>query len=605
MNDFNGRAAGTSASRTSNDNDIGKKRRLAGKQLTKRLKASTAYGVPYQIIRPTEFEELSDRAKRDEAKAFMQQQLMRMPEEMREEIEQDQEELTRRGLWARPFEKLTKAEREFMENKVDIVAKNDPMPTMNPADFKVGKTKRWAKELYTIISRMRSQSNGLIDMAVMPPRPEEMVFGSFAHQAGKEHYKEKVGGVVLFHPGRGEPETVLRKTMNLSLEGLRDAGIGREEFELMVLEHELSHLAGAGEPQADSMAAIQVMKATESDQMPRYWSDFRMLSTMRSALTKRIADNLAKGIAEVSKKYEDELKELVDKVKDDDDDMSPHKMREKQMDLRKRMMELREDNEKLNSKAVRGEISKQEYMDEIKKLEKREDALNKEGLQLQRSARQMAFGGQQRAGLSREEQQRMMMLQQQVAMMDQHSAFILQHAAQMQQAMTMYGMACVDALDAQVAKGVSGAKAMSEEEVHDMRFTKYNHDPMAVSYLVEVMAEHKGLEKGEFSADHFAAQQNIMGIHALARKQDMKSLGDFSKTLTDESDKRLSDVPAEYRKEVVRIAKRFADASDRMIVPGMTPDQEKEMKNGAKKDSDAKPGRRGPGPVFVRRRMPF
>lgn len=445
-----------SANSNSNDNSGAKKAQMqqngakAQAHIDKRLKQKSIYNVKYEIVEPMRFEDLASAKDRKSAEYYVDNQLKQLPDETRKTLEKNKDELIRRALWMRPYDYLSKKEREFMENKADVISHgNDPV-TMGPIPINVNSPQFWSRQVYQILSQMRRGSPGFIDMMISPVRQQDAQYGQFADQQGRKRYTDKPGGLVVLHTGRGEPTTVLRKSMGLNVGYLKDHGISREEFEALVLEHELAHLSGAGEPQADSMATAQYIRHFGKDDMPKFWADFRALHAMQTMIAMHIG-------AKVVNKLED---------------------------------------------------------------------LGEQG----------------------------------------HADMIQQYMDQRLEGFSMYSWACVDSMDAQIAKGVAHNQALDDDEIRELRFKSWNHDLSPLKHLIEAYEEHEGLKKGVFDASDFNVMKNIAGIQMLAQDQDLKKFAKFARSLTSDQDARMAKIPAQHRKAVIRIAQRFADAADRTLV---------------------------------------
>lgn len=479
----NARKSSSNSNTNSNDNSAARKAQIqqngakAQAHIDKRLKQKSIYNVKYEIVEPMAFEDLASPKDRKSAEYYVDKQLNQLPAETRKKLEKNKDELIRRALWMRPYDYLSKKERDFMENKADVISHgNDPV-SMGPIPVNVNSPQFWSRQVYQILSQMRRGSPGFIDMMISPVRQEDAQYGQFADQQGPSRYKDKNGGLVVLHTGRGEPTTVLRKSMGLNVGYLKDHGISREEFEALVLEHELAHLSGAGEPQADSMATAQYIRHFGKDDMPKFWADFRALHAMQTMIAMHIG-------AKVVKKLED-------------------------------------------------------------------------------------MGEQN------------------------HADMIQQYMDQRLEGFSMYSWACVDSMDAQIAKGVAHNQSLDDDEIRKLRFKSWNHDLSPLKHLVEAFEENEGLKKGVFDASDFNVMKNIAGIQMLAQDQDLKKFAKFARSLTSDQDARLAKVPAGQRAAVIRIAQRFADATDRTLVSSISGPSMKPV-NGPKPVQAKKPRRRVP-----------
>jgi len=475
------KSADNSTGNSTNDNSASKKAVIqqngakAQAHIDKRLKQKSIYNVNYEVVEPMTFEDLAPAKDRKSAEFYVDQQLKQLPDETRKKLEQNKDELIRRALWMRPYDYLSKKEREFMENKADVISHgNDPV-TMGPVPINVNSPQFWSRQVYQILSQMRRSSPGFIDMMISPVRQQDTQYGQFADEQGKSRYKDKNGGLVVLHTGRGEPTTVLRKSMGLNVGYLKDQGISREEFEVLVLEHELAHLSGAGEPQADSMATAQYIRHFGKDDMPKFWADFRALHAMQTMIAMHIGEKVVKKLRDLGE--------------------------------------------------------------------------------------------------------------------DGHADMIGQYMDQRLEGFSMYSWACVDSMDAQIAKGVAHNQSLDDDEISELRYKSWNHDLSPVKHLIAVFEQEQGLKKGVFDASDFNVMKNIAGIQMLAQDQDLQAFAKLARSLTSAQDARLAKVPAKHRAAVVRVAQRFADASDRTLVASIQPPKMQPVK-GPKPVHAKKPRRR-------------
>lgn len=414
--------------------------------IEKRLKGGTAYGVPYSVISLTDYESTVPADVLKSAREKARKKLTSIPAPLRMALSLDEDSLTKKMIWMRSYKTLSQAERDFLENKVDVIVdKKRPGFALGPIGFGRQSPESVARKLFFQVGIARLMNPGMMDMAYMQVDQQEAENGIFAHQQGRSRYKDRKGAVIIFDKQDAHPEQALGKMLGFRKGEMAPLNGSAENLHALILEHELAHVSGAGEAQADAMSAVQYMRLTGQDDMVRFFSDFRAVA------------------------------------------------------------------------AVWGEVM----------LKGAEDMAQKKGRGL--------FGLK---GMLRDK-----MLKWQREMSGR------------------YGWGCVEALDEQLQRGVQGAKAMTGDEIHDMRFNSYGGDKWPLRYLGELVQEHakpsvpllSGLMKG-FNKASFALPGP--DIHAVAQ---------FCDSLKSVNDPRLQNVRDEYKQDVVNVARRFAKAARNIL----------------------------------------
>lgn len=119
-----------------------------------------------------------------------------------------------------------------------------------------------------------------------------------AHKAGPEKYEELEYGIVLLNTSHNDVNEALAHMLHTFPGQIGETGLGMHDLYLSVLEHELAHAAGAGESQADAMAAAQIMRMTGDKVLPQALADIRALMCIRDYLVfeaRREAEDLMPG----------------------------------------------------------------------------------------------------------------------------------------------------------------------------------------------------------------------------------------------------------------------------------------------------------------------
>lgn len=125
--------------------------------------------------------------------------------------------------------------------------------------------------------------------------PEEQ-FEEHAHCYSPDTYRQPKSNLVKSFSGEVSSKNLMEKA--LQIESLDNPLPGTDaQLQFFVLWHEIAHGVGAGEPQADAMAAVVTRQAFESSYVLRAWSDYRALETMLYCAEPDDSKNI-KGIAE-------------------------------------------------------------------------------------------------------------------------------------------------------------------------------------------------------------------------------------------------------------------------------------------------------------------
>ncbi len=112
------------------------------------------------------------------------------------------------------------------------------------------------------------------------PFPFKSINGPFAHQCPENDFEEAMSGLVFTFPEFVNGKAYGESMMSLSEGELPDMPGSVEEWQFLLLWHEFAHTTGAGEPQADKMAAIVTRKAFARSDVIRALADQRMVTSV-------------------------------------------------------------------------------------------------------------------------------------------------------------------------------------------------------------------------------------------------------------------------------------------------------------------------------------
>jgi len=267
---------------------------VVSSHIKKRLKGGTAYGVPYSVISLSDYEQTVPADVLKNARDKAREKIRVIPAPVRVALSLDEDTLTKKMIWMRSYKSLSEKEREYFENKVDVIvdAKRSGF-SIGPIGFGKQTAPGAARKLFSTVGMMRMMNPGMMDMAYMQVEKSDMEKGIFAHQQGKGKYKERNGAVIIFDKQDAHPEQALGKMLGFSNGEMAPLNGSPEDLSALVLEHELAHVSGAGEAQADAMSAVQYMRLTGRDDMVRFFADFRAVSAVWGEVMLQGAEKMA------------------------------------------------------------------------------------------------------------------------------------------------------------------------------------------------------------------------------------------------------------------------------------------------------------------------
>lgn len=265
------------------------------KHIQKRLKGGTVYGVPYSVISLSDYEDMVPADVIKTAREKAREKIKKIPPPLREAFSLDEDSLTKKMIWMRGYHSLSQAERDFFENKVDVVT-DTKRSRFKIAGVNFGQEtkEKNARKLFAQLGIARLMNPGMMDMAYMPVEKADIEKGMFAHQQGPGQYKDRKGAVIIYDKQDSNPEQALGKMLGFRSGEMAPLNGKPEDLSALVLEHELAHVSGAGEPQADAMSAVQYMRLTGRDDMVKFFADFRAISAVWSEVMIQGAEKMAK-----------------------------------------------------------------------------------------------------------------------------------------------------------------------------------------------------------------------------------------------------------------------------------------------------------------------
>lgn len=104
-------------------------------------------------------------------------------------------------------------------------------------------------------------------------------FEKKAHYYSPDVYKQPKSSLIKMFPNNASCKDMMGHALKASFMKRSFPGFDAQ-VQLFVLWHEIAHGAGAGEPQADAIAAVVNRQAFEDHNVLRVWSDYRALSTI-------------------------------------------------------------------------------------------------------------------------------------------------------------------------------------------------------------------------------------------------------------------------------------------------------------------------------------
>lgn len=194
--------------------------------------------------------------------------------------------IDRAELWKRKYKDLPRREKMTFIRAAQFYYDNDTAyrRALNPGGGPWGA--EWAKNRFNTFSYyMNNAINGDGTMSAndlslgrLPTRAP-----TNAWEAGPNRYVEARKGVLLLNDTMPPQQMLARVALHTDPDNIKDFGIAQDDMNLMSLEHELAHLSGADEPQADAMGAAQYIRGTGSIKLPRIYADMRALGALRNA----------------------------------------------------------------------------------------------------------------------------------------------------------------------------------------------------------------------------------------------------------------------------------------------------------------------------------
>jgi hypothetical protein len=106
----------------------------------------------------------------------------------------------------------------------------------------------------------------------------------YAHETGKAGYKPLYGAIVIAAGMADDPEISLSYTDNISFAGLPPLTADHTAWRYQYLCHELGHVAGAAEPQADKIAGLFCRRAFPFTPVPLINADVRAVELVCTAV---------------------------------------------------------------------------------------------------------------------------------------------------------------------------------------------------------------------------------------------------------------------------------------------------------------------------------
>lgn len=216
------------------------------------------YGVPVSVLSPDEMEKRSDSGMSGDA------------------------------FWMRPVQALTQQDFGYIAKAVyeNFVTKTPETRRLTDKREIMQTVSHYVEKIYTDWQMFKSGAGGgsyTITWPVMDS-PDKL-----ADAQGKQNYAPRETAIVVHKPAAGAEEEIAGFT-GLDVTQVADTGLDTDAWNWFMLEHELAHVAGAGEAQADAVAAARYMKETGKDDVPRKLMQVRSIMAVVQAMERVAID---------------------------------------------------------------------------------------------------------------------------------------------------------------------------------------------------------------------------------------------------------------------------------------------------------------------------
>ncbi|MBU0800978.1 MAG: hypothetical protein KKA05_08220 [Alphaproteobacteria bacterium] len=111
----------------------------------------------------------------------------------------------------------------------------------------------------------------------------------WAIDAGRDHYKPMKAAIIMAPAHNFTPDVFLRASGGMTRNNLPALQKNMAEWHTVCLAHELAHVTGANEPQADKIASLLTRRAIPHSTAPLILTDLRALSYLRQASAMEVA----------------------------------------------------------------------------------------------------------------------------------------------------------------------------------------------------------------------------------------------------------------------------------------------------------------------------
>lgn len=225
-------------------------------RMAERYAQRDIYGVPVSVISPDEMEKNSDAG------------------------------VTGDAFWMRPVQALSQQDFGYIAKAVyeNFITKTPETKAMTDKREIMQAVQHYVEKIYTDWQMFKAGAGGGSYTVTWPvmDTPDKL-----ADAAGKTDYTPRETAIVIHKPA-DSPEQEIESFTGIDISQILPAGLDADAWNWFMLEHELAHVAGAGEAQADATAAARYMKETGSDDVPRKLMQVRSIMAVVQA-TERVA----------------------------------------------------------------------------------------------------------------------------------------------------------------------------------------------------------------------------------------------------------------------------------------------------------------------------